>query len=73
MLFIFCVTVAMTIKDMLANRQVMIEKLTLPFCTALVKMPIKIKKMKWADYLVGMYINLKFVVTFANDYLFHRR
>jgi len=45
-------TVEMTIKDMLANKQVMIEKLTLPFCTALLKMPVKIKKMKWGDYMV---------------------
>ncbi|KAK4020952.1 hypothetical protein OUZ56_002889 [Daphnia magna] len=44
--------VAMTIKDMLANKQVMIEKLTVRFYTAsLMKMPEKIKKMKWADYL----------------------
>ncbi|KAI9564492.1 hypothetical protein GHT06_008231 [Daphnia sinensis] len=43
--------VAMTIMDMLTNKQVMIENLTRPFCTALVKMPPNIKKMKWADYL----------------------
>ena len=44
--------VEMTIKDMLTSKQMMIEKLTVPFCSALVKMPVKIKKMKWSEYLV---------------------
>nr|CAH0106983.1 unnamed protein product [Daphnia galeata] len=44
-------TVEMTIKDMLTSKQMMIEKLTVPFCSALVKMPVKIKKMKWSEYL----------------------
>ncbi|EFX73732.1 hypothetical protein DAPPUDRAFT_307600 [Daphnia pulex] len=43
--------VEMTIKDMLANKQVLIEKLTIPFITAILKMPLNIKKMKWGGYL----------------------
>lgn len=43
--------VAMTKKEMLSNGQLMAEKLTLPFCTALMKMPHQIKNMKWGDYL----------------------
>jgi hypothetical protein len=30
----------------------MIEKLELPFITAILKMPLNIKKMKWEEYLV---------------------
>lgn len=68
MLFISCPTVAMTIKDMLANKQVMIEKLTVRFYTAsLMKMPEKIKKMKWADYLVRIYLDIKFIIGLLNN------
>ncbi len=48
----FVYLVAMTKKEMLSNGQLMAEKLTLPFCTALMKMPHQIKNMKWGDYLV---------------------
>ena len=49
---LICVLVAMTKKDMLTNGQLLAEKLTLPFCTVLMKMPPQIKNMKWGDYLV---------------------
>jgi hypothetical protein len=45
-------TVEMTLKDMLDNKQRMIESLTLPFISAILKIPLNVKKMKWGEYLV---------------------
>ncbi|XP_046464443.1 uncharacterized protein LOC124210423 [Daphnia pulex] len=43
--------VEMTLKDMLENKQRMIESLTLPFISAILKIPLNVKKMKWGEYL----------------------
>jgi hypothetical protein len=36
----------------------MIEKLELPFITAILKMPLNIKKMKWEEYLVCKIVHI---------------
>ena len=42
----------MTIKEMIDRTQVLIDKITLPCQNALLKMPVKFKRMKWSEYLV---------------------
>ena len=47
--------VALTRKDVLTHYQVVTEELTLPFLTALMKLPSQIKNMKWGEYWVSLF------------------
>lgn len=42
----------MTKKDIVTQNQMISDNLTLPFLTALMKLPSQVKSMKWGDYLV---------------------